>query len=60
MPLDGKGHPLCRHQPPERCTRWWCTYKRMLLLAAVALLLVGLLAWGDATVHPEWLPWNRG
>lgn len=36
---------MCRHQPASLCSRWWCTWKRIILFVLVptivAILLIG-------------------
>jgi hypothetical protein len=35
---------MCRHQPATLCSRWWCTWKRIVLCVVLpTLLAVGLI-----------------
>ena len=44
MPVNAQGRPMCRHQPAAQCSRWWCTWKRIVLCVVLpTLLAVGLI-----------------
>lgn len=35
---------MCRHQPAALCSRWWCTWKRIVLYVILpTLLAIGLI-----------------
>jgi hypothetical protein len=41
--MTGSGRPMCRHDPPQGCTRWWCTYRYGVLMVFAFAVLVTLI-----------------
>ncbi|HEX3789033.1 MAG TPA: hypothetical protein VHW44_14305 [Pseudonocardiaceae bacterium] len=43
MPVNAQGRPMCRHQPATLCSRWWCTWKRIILFVLLPTILAVVL-----------------
>jgi hypothetical protein len=58
--MTGSGRPMCRHEPPQACTRWWCSYKYgvyvCVAFAAVFAVIVVYLNHGSVLPPPNLRP----
>jgi hypothetical protein len=43
MPMTGSGRRMCRHEPPQACTRWWCGHKYGLFVVLGFAVLIAVI-----------------